>query len=304
VKHIIFALILLLSNSVFSKSKEKVEFGIYVEDIYNIDYINSSYDIVFWVWVNAEDEYYNPNEYIDFVRSTDIKFNYPSQFQLNDGRYHSETKVTARILNQFDATAFPFDIQYINFHFEFFKLTRGESILVFDEKNSRLIPEYIQKWRILKVDHKILNNRYSTNFGYHDLGKRIVYQGLNVKIELERNKWSLFIKMFLTLFISFFLASFSLFLPNKLSEEKIGLMLASLFASVGNKYITDSSLPVQDTLNLSDKLHVLTIVFVALFAIYAIYEQRKKIKDNRRLDYFMFFLSCFLYFGLVLILCI
>ncbi len=277
--------------------------GIYVEDIYKIDYVNSTYDVVLWIWVNSNDEYYEIEKYVDIVNSTEINYNFTNQYKLKNGKYHSEVKATIKVLNPFDIHNFPFDVQKINLNLEYFKFTKNESKIYFDYKNSRFSPEYIEKWKQLSVKTSCGLNNYKSNFGNTDIKKNAKYRSFKVEIQLIRNKWSLFIKLFLTLFISFFLASFSLFLPNKLSEEKIGLMLASLFASIGNKYITDDALPVQDTLNLSDKLHILTIIFIALFAIWAIYEQRKKLSDNRFIDYTLFISTTVIYFIFVLIFC-
>lgn len=299
----IFLFLSLLSFFSLKANPKTIKTGVYVEDIYKIDYVNSTYDVVLWIWVNSDDEYYDIQKYIDIINSTEINYNYGNQFKLKNGKYHSEIKATVRVLNQYDINKFPFDVQKLNLNIEFFKKTNGYYKIHFDMKNSRFSPEYIEKWRQLQVKTFFIHNHYNSNFGNDDISKKTKYEALKVEIKLKRNQWSLFVKLFLTLFISFFLASFSLFLPNKLSEEKIGLMLASLFASVGNKYITDNALPVQDTLNLSDKLHILTICFIAIFAAYAIYEQRKKLKDNRKVDYLLFFFSTSIYFLFVIILC-
>lgn len=280
-----------------------LKYGIYVEDIYNVDYVNSTYKIVFWLWVNSDSALFDLEENIDIINSTEVSFNQLSSKKLKNGIFHTEAKISATILNKFDISKFPFDLQNIEFNIEFTNLKIGEDQLLFDRKNSRIIPEYIEKWKLTHVKFNTVQKTYNSNFGNTDLGISPVFNGFKIDIELIRNRWNLFIKLFLTLFISFFLAAFSLFLPNKLSEEKIGLMLASLFASIGNKYITDGFLPIQDSLNLSDKLHILTILFIAFFSIFAIYEQRKKLKDNRKVDYIMFFSSTLLYFIVVMFIC-
>lgn len=287
-----------------SKLIKTVKVGIYVEDIYKIDYINSTYDIVFWMWVNSPDEFYDIQKYMDIVKSTDIKYNFNDKKKLKDGTFHEEVKITARILNQYDVRRFPFDVQNLKFNLELIKFTKRQCKIKFDKLNSKIVPEYIENWRKIKLKSNLTATSYDSNFGNTELKNTSSYNGYEFSIQLIRNQWSIFSKLFLTLFVSFFLASFSLFLPNKLSEEKIGLMLASLFASIGNKYITDDSLPIQDTLNLSDKLHILTIIFIALFAIYAIYEQRKNLKDSRRIDYILFFSTTGVYFFFVMLICL
>ena len=68
------------------------------------------------------------------------------------------------------------------------------------------------------------------------------------------------------------------------------MIVGSLFTTVGNKYVTDDILPIQNSLNLSDKLHLLTILMITLIAAYAIFEQRLKIKDSLKTDLMVLFL--------------
>jgi hypothetical protein len=46
----------------------------------------------------------------------------------------------------------------------------------------------------------------------------------------------------------------------------MGLIVGSLFTAVGNKYVTDGYLPLSN-FNLSDKLHLLTIVLITFNCI-------------------------------------
>ena len=300
-KKIIFLLCIFLALNSIAQNKQT--YGIYVEDIYRIDYVNSTYDVVFWIWVNDNEEYYDFRKYIDVPKATLINYDFENKFRLKDSLFHSEAKITARILNSYDINRFPFDIQKVKFNLELTGLGKNVRIMKFDEKNSRFSPEYIEKWKLTEVKHSIYSISYNTNFGNTDLNKNYRYKRLSSTLTLQRNKWSLFVKLYLALFVSFFLAAFSIFLPNKLSEEKIGLMLASLFTSIGNRYITEDIIPFQDSFNLSDRLHILSIIFVAFFAVFAIYEQRSKLKDNIRFDIMMFSISTFVYFLFVIVAC-
>jgi hypothetical protein len=68
------------------------------------------------------------------------------------------------------------------------------------------------------------------------------------------------------------------------------MIIGGLFGSITNKYITDSLLPINNTWNLSDKIHILTIIYLLFLSVYSIYEQRKKLKDNLKQDVFVFLL--------------
>jgi hypothetical protein len=193
-----------------------------------------------------------------------------------------------------DVSKFPFDIQKLKIYLELNTHYKGEHVVILDKKNSKLKPNFIDKWHVGNVDFKLDSKNWDSNFG--DL-KNDTYQldAININIPLIRASWTIYWKLFVVLYISFFLTSLSVFLPNKQSEEKLALIVGSLFTAIGNKYITESYLPISDTFNLSDKLHVITFMFIAFFTIYAIFEQRAKLKDNLKKDYIVFFFSILIY---------
>ncbi len=84
-------------------------------------------------------------------------------------------------------------------------------------------------------------------------------------MNLERDALGLFMKIFLGMYIAFFIAMIS-FAPRPWEHDaRFGLPVGVLFAAVGNKYIIDSLLPESSTFTLVDTLHSLT-----LFAIFSI----------------------------------
>jgi hypothetical protein len=299
---LVVSLLILPANFIFSQNKKNVNVGFYVEDIHGIDYQDAKYEIVLWVWINSKDGTYNFEEEIDIPNSTEMEISAIIYDSTNSGEYHSECKIRATVLNKFDVQNYPFDKQDLSFTLELSKYSSDQINLTLDKKQSKFLPEYIEDWITKSYSAKVVSNDYGSNFGKLNDSKSYSFPGLNLNIKLERNSWSLYYKSFITLFLSFCLASISLFYPNDHSEEKIGLIVGSLFTTVGNKYVTDDILPIQNSLNLSDKLHLLTILVITCIAAYAIFEQRLKIKDSLKTDLlvlFMFvgiFLSGIFYF--------
>lgn len=304
-KYIVFFYFFLFSaiiNAQLLENKKKIDVGLYVEDIHGIDYQQAKYEIVMWVWINSRDGIYNFEEELDIPNSTNTEISSVLYDSLKTGEFHSECKIRATVLNKFDVKNYPFDKQKLMFLLEFSRYSSEEINIKIDSKQSKLIPEYIEDWITKSYSAKIVSNDYGSNFGDLHTKESIAYPGISLEINLVRNSWNLYYKSFITLFLSFFLASLSFFYPNNHSEEKIGLIVGSLFTTVGNKYVTDEILPIQNSLNLSDKLHLLTILIITLIAAHSIFEQRMKIKDSLKLDlviYFIFltvFCSGVLYF--------
>jgi hypothetical protein len=277
-------------NAQVVQNKKFLDVGLYVEDIHSIDYQQAKYEVVIWVWINSKDGIYNFEEDLDIPNSTHTEISSILYDSLETGEFHSECKIRATILNKFDVKNYPFDKQNLKFLVEFSRYSSEEINIKIDKKQSKLIPEYIEDWITKSYSAKVVSNDYGSNFGDLHTKESIAYPGISLEINLARNSWNLYYKSFITLFLSFCLASLSFFYPNEHSEEKIGLIVGSLFTTVGNKYVTDEILPIQNSLNLSDKLHLLTILIITLIAAHSIFEQRMKIKDSLKTDLFVYFL--------------
>lgn len=287
------------NNNLFINKKE-INVGVYVEAIYGIDYKESKFEIVFWIWVNSDHGIYDFENGLDIPYSTFMDISAVIHDSTDQGRYHSECKIKAVVLNKFDVKNFPFDKQNINLNIEFADYSNDEILISIDENQSKFTPEYIQDWITKDYKVKIVSNDYGSNFGDLHINESINYPSVEVKVNLERNAWNLYFKSFLTLVLAFALAVISLFYPNDHSEEKIGLIVGSLFTTVGNKYVADDMLPIQSTLNLSDKLHLLTILTITIVVAYSIFEQRLKLKDSFKIDLIVFFIFLsFFTFGFV-----
>lgn len=295
-----------MSNSVYSNYsniKDTLKVGVYVDNIYEINYLNSNFKTTFYVWFISNKELKTENlnnditNFLDIDRIVDYKSLLVESYKQNHNnktKHYYINKVNATILNNMDVSKFPFDIQKLKIYIELNTHYKGECVVILDKNNSKLKPNFIDKWHVGNVDFKLDSKNWDSNFG--DL-KNDTYQldAININIPLIRASWTIYWKLFVVLYISFFLTSLSVFLPNKQSEEKLALIVGSLFTAIGNKYITESYLPISDTFNLSDKLHVITFMFIAFFTIYAIFEQRAKLKDNLKKDYIVFFFSILIY---------
>ncbi len=301
----LFNILILYSQNNISDVDKDVKIGVYIDDIYNIDYLNSSYEVIFYLWSNSYlKKYPVDSAKIDLDKSIELKEIYREEDSVKTSlgvRYKFLTKYRAVILNDMDFSKFPFDKLKLKLNIELLEHYTGDKNILFDD-NSVLIPEFIDKWKIENVKYEIKPTSWKSKFGDISNNASPQQDTLNLSINLSRKYWNLYWKMFLVLFISFILASLNLFLPNKLSEEKFALIVGSLFTAIGNKYITESYLPFSDKINLCDILHIITFIFISLFALYAIYEQRNNKKDSLKLDFRLFLFSISIYFGIVLII--
>lgn len=101
-------------------------------------------------------------------------------------------------------------------------------------------------------------------------------------MDIERNAFGLFMKIFLGMYIAFLISMLS-FTPHPSElEPRFGLPVGGLFAAVGNKYIIDSLLPETSDFTLVDTLHSFT--FIAIFITLLISALALKLHDNGKTE--------------------
>jgi hypothetical protein len=294
-----------------------VRLGIYVDVISHVDVTNDTYTVVFYLWCNSVGQLIKMEENTDVLNCIDKKIIFREVDSVYaDGRwYYSEMlKVKSVVLNSFNTENYPFDDCKLNLDIEILDHIQGNRVLIIDEANSRTIPDFISGWMITKSTKEILSQSWNSNFGdmsptapaeYLDEFKTIdnnhspSYETLHIAIYLERGSWGIYFKLFFVLFLSMLLALSSVFLPNSKSEEKISIIIGALFAAVGNKYITDSNIPIFESFGLSDNLHLITVSGLLMLVVYAIVEQRKKMQDSLKQDFGLFLSGIAAYFSVV-----
>ena len=90
----------------------------------------------------------------------------------------------------------------------------------------------------------------------------------------------IFWKMFLGMYVAFFIAFMCFYIHTDSIDSRFGLSVGSLFAVIGNKYIIDGSLPETTTFTLVDTLHGMTLVFILAVIISTAYSLRLIKKDK------------------------
>jgi hypothetical protein len=302
-----------------AKSQDSLRFAIYVDNVYNINYDNSSYDVIFYIWYNSIGERYSLDD-VDIMNALNKELLYEEIDSIvSEGVvYYSDIrKYCCTISNNLFTEKFPFDRNKLELLIELEGHISGQKKVNFDYDNSNLIPDFINNWKVEGAQVKITKNCWSSNFGdfdihleddkkgkYLDIPKSDIpcYDAIKIELNIKRNSWGIYLKMFAVLFLALIIATSSIFLPNRHSEEKISIIVGSLFTTIGNKYISDSNLPLIDSWGLSDQLHFLTILSILFLTIYAIYEQRKLLKDSLKKELLLFIIINAVYFGIVAII--
>jgi hypothetical protein len=270
---------------------DTVTIGAYTISIHDIDFHNKEYTTRFWLWV-----LYNNNAKFDFPTQIDI----PNAKDIAKPEVISDTidnriwqlmKMKCVMKQNWKVKDFPFDQQHLVVHVENSIYDRNSLVFVADELGSTYDRELaLDGWRIDNFKVTTNMSEYTTVFG--DPSSDMLhseYASFNIEIDIERDAWGLFMKIFIGMYIAFMISVLSFTTQPSELEPRFGLPVGGLFAAVGNKYIIDSLLPESSSFTLVDSLHAAT--FLAIFATLLVsaislhFYDKGKVESARNVSY-------------------
>ena len=262
---------------------DTVKVGAYVISVHDINFHEREYTARFWLWF----VYNNPD--FDFSSQLDI----PNAKSIDNpeiitdstgGRAWTIMKMKSTMKENWNVNDFPFDEQHLKIQIENTLFDKNSLVFEPDIKGSRFDKEEaIDGWTIKNFRVSASENDYETAFGDADAtSDHQVFSSFLIEMDIERNAWGLFMKIFIGMYIAFMIAVIS-FVPHPSEfEPRFGLPVGGLFAAVGNKYIIDSLLPESSAFTLVDTLHALT--FFAIFGILVVSAICVRLYDNGKLE--------------------
>ncbi len=207
----------------------------------------------------------------------------------------STHKCSAMIKKNWDIGRFPLDGQTLDVFLEETDMDTSELVYIADTANSRIDKSVeLNGWKISTF--KLLPSiyTYNTTYGDPELNGNSSYARLQISTVIERESKNIFLKLFLGLYVAFLIALSVFFLDGAEIGARTSLAVGALFASVGNKYIVDSSLPDHSSFTIVDKIHDITFALILLSIVFSIISngivRRGDLKKAKRYDY-MFFVS-------------
>jgi hypothetical protein len=268
---LIFLLICFLIPGGFAQTNEEqpypdtVKIGSYIISIHDINFHNKEYTVRFWLWLL----YDNPG--FDFAKQIDIPnakhIEEPEVIMdMVEGKMWQLMKMKCTMKQNWKVGDFPFDKQHLVVHIENTIYDQNKLVFVPDQLGSAYDRELtLDGWHISNFEVNTNTHEYTTVFGDPSTDMlHSEYASFNIVVDIEREAWGLFTKIFIGMYIAFMIAVLS-FTPHPSElEPRFGLPVGGLFAAVGNKYIIDSLLPESSSFSLVDTLH--TITFLAIFA--------------------------------------
>ncbi len=288
VKKNITAFLLLLITTIQLHAKpvapDTVKVGSYILSLHDINFHDKEYTMRFWLWF-----LYN-NENFDFTTQVEV----PNAKSIEkpdvlidtiNGKTWVLMKMKSVMKQSWNVNDYPFDEQNITVSIENTMYDKDWLVYEIDSIGSSFAPTMnVDGWRIKNFNVMRGTNEYKTAFGDpRALNGKSEYDSFNIKMTLERNAMGLFMKIFLGMYIAFFIGSISFFIDVKETESRFALPVGGLFAAVGNKYIIDSLLPETSDYTLVDTLHSITFLFI-FFTIFLNAYCVKLFKNNNNVE--------------------
>ena len=286
-----------------TKTIPEISVGMWIDQLGNLDYENNTCEIIAYFWVTSEGSKYDLENSADFTNSweNEILFYEIDSIVIKEKIVFNElVKVKLKNISSFKLNSFPFDTNEILLTIELTGHFPGDLNIIVDQINSKINSGINPEWKISMSPLTYNRNTWNSDFGNLREVKKV--DAIQTKLVLKRNAWPIYFKLFSILFLAFILACLSFFLPNQKSEEKVAIVVGALFTAIGNKYITESIIPMSNNFGLSDQIHFTTLFFILLIIMFAIYELRRKIRDSIILDITIF--TCFLLFYAIAIISI
>jgi len=265
---ILFALVFIVTCRMASAQEDKkdtVLTGIYITSIHNIDFKQKEFAITFWLWL----KYKNPN--LDFVNNLEV----PNAKTVEKAFFTIDTigdqimlqmKMQCVMKDSWRISNFPFDEQKLRLSIENSQFDTSTMVFVADTLGEHYDRRFtLNGWFIDSCIITAGNKVYQTAFGDESAVKQeSVYSAFRVRLSVTRTAGELFLKMFLGMYLAFFVSYICFFIHSDSMDSRFGLSVGSLFAVVGNKYIIESSLPESTSFTLVDALHGITLLYILL----------------------------------------
>lgn len=259
-------LILVLAFTRLAQAQpDTVRVGTYVMSVHDINFHDQEYTARFWLWFIYNNKDFDFEKQLDITNAKSID---PPQLLEDslEGKKYSMMKMKCVMKENWNVLDFPFDKQHLKIQIENSLFDKNNLVFKPDLKGSKFdSDETLAGWNIKNFKVSAANNLYETGFGDNRPGHdNQIFSAFLIEMDIERNTWGLFMKIFVGMYIAFLISMVSFAPHPEELEPRFGLPVGGLFAAVGNKYIIDSILPETASFTLVDSLHALT--FFTIFA--------------------------------------
>lgn len=260
---------------------DTVRSGIYVTSIHDIDFKEKEYTVDFWLWLKYKNRDFNFVENLEIPQAKTVTKSF-STIDSTGNEVYLLMKIQCLMKDSWSIDNFPFDHQILRLSIENSQFDSQSMVFLPDTLGKQYDPRFTLKgWNIDSLKVSAGTKVYETAFGDTSIKvPHTEYSNFKVRVGISRDAMGIFWKMFLGMYVAFFIAFMCFYIHTDSIDSRFGLSVGSLFAVIGNKYIIDGSLPETTTFTLVDTLHGMTLVFILAVIISTAYSLKLIKKDK------------------------
>ncbi|MFI5222240.1 MAG: hypothetical protein ACHQK8_07940 [Bacteroidia bacterium] len=282
---------------------DTVKVGVYTIGISDIDFRQKQYMVRMWIWMRYKNKDFDFAKNIEVVNCKTLE-RLANIVDTSGDEAYNLMELKCIMKQSWLVHDYPFDEQKLEMHVENTQYDAHDFVFAVDTSGKMYDPKLaVSGWYI--NDSRLYANihEYETSFGDPSFGTpHSEYAAFNIQLHMKRNAWALFFKLFLGMYVAFFITWVGTFIHANSMEWRFQLSVGGLFAAVGNKYIIDSLLPETSMFTLVDTLHAFTFISIfitiALSVISLQFLKTDKLEHVDTIDRYTAIIVLFLYIAL------
>lgn len=271
--------------------------GLYVTNLFDIDFSKGEVDTQFWVWFDHSLARFDTRNDIEIINARSLRQITHSRSELAGGGFWDASKYSATLKQQWAIKNYPFDRQTI-------KIAMESSVL--DSRDIRFVPDLrgtkisddlkLEGWTI--GDMRIVPSEatYETAYGDPTLSPDgpSRFPKVTVEIDVKRHGWRLLFNMFVGFALANSLAGIVLTILafERLSNvietgPQLSLGTGALFSIIGAGYVLQNGLPRTSEFSLADALQLTSffITFMTMLSVFVVHVLKKHNRPKAALIY-------------------
>lgn len=277
----IFLICFFVFAQLCAKAPFKSNFGLHINDIYNIDVSRKTFDVLAYAWWSTPE--INPStakiKVVNAIESGIDSVNFSNSKDKKNGAVFASLKARAKV--NMESANYPFDKHTLSLVFENPFAKSDEQVLLASNTGSFLANNLaIDGWHVVNTNVKEEQHIYPNSFG-GDSAKtnsrsRVVYE-----VEVKRqSSWYIFVREYSGFYLGFLIIVLGFLVPPRDQMSRISLSLAAMFAIFTTHRFAISTLScwsfsLTDAISLSSFLAAIVSIYIFIFAGF--------IKNNRYL---------------------
>lgn len=254
-----------------SQAAESVVIGAYINDIQEISLPSHSYRVDLYVWFRWRNPAIDPSKTFEFMNIFDPVDHvrsplYARPQKMPDGSYYMAVREQGKFSVKFPLQKYPFDSQRLRVMME--DSVHDSNSLVYTPDTADETPVFLDEhihlpgFNIGKPAIDIINFSYPTRFGDISQKKPSSYSRALIEVPIARPWLTSGIKAFFPIFLVVFCTALILFVHPAYIEGRLGVAITLLLTLVALQLTTTNNLPEIDYLLTTDKVYLLSYVFI------------------------------------------